>query len=72
MSALRAPIIVKDKNGSIKQTFDSTLDEATVTKVVQMLERAHPGCTVDTSQVKLARDAHRHLMTLGRVPDYDA
>lgn len=70
---MRAPILVKDKNGSIKHRFDSSVDEATVNKVVQMLERAHPGCEIDTSQVDLAREAHRHLLALDKgPPEYNA
>lgn len=59
---MRAPIIVRHAStNTIAQRFDTSVDEATVNKVVEMLRNRYDeeSYVIDMSQVQMARDAMR-------------
>ena len=56
---MQAQLIVKRENGSIVGLYPTSLDEASVQARVRELKAAHPGCTIDMSQVETARAAMR-------------
>lgn len=67
---MRASILVKNpaEHDRIEQRFDSTIDEQTVKKVVEMLQKRYPTCRIDTTQIELARTAQKQLIELDRTP----
>lgn len=67
---MRASILVRDpaNHDRIEQRFDSTIDEHTVQKVKEMLQRRYPKHRIDTSQIDLARQAQTQLIELAEHP----
>lgn len=68
---MQANLIVKRADGSIAGLYATSLDEASVRTRVRELEAAHPGCSIDLSQVEAARAAMRaNFVDVGSITEY--